>query len=78
MMFTLLIPVIDTMYVVHLLKKSYKMLSSLFMHVTDTVFPVSVIPLSSGVSYRQDKTRFYLYNLRHTDVQEDIANSHSI
>ena len=27
---------------------------------------------------RQDKTRFYLYNLRHTGVQEDIANSHSI
>ena len=48
------------------------------MHVTDTVFPVSVIPLSSGVSYRQDKTRFYLYNLRHTGVQEDIANSYSI
>jgi len=27
---------------------------------------------------RQDKTRFYLYNLRHTGVQEDITNSHSI
>jgi hypothetical protein len=29
-------------------------------------------------SIRQDKTRFYLYNLRHTGVQEDIAYSHSI
>ena len=29
-------------------------------------------------SIRQDKTRFYLYNLKHTGVQEDIANSHSI
>jgi len=27
---------------------------------------------------RQDKTRFYLYKLRHTGVQEDITNSHSI